>query len=1053
MLFRAFLLILVAAVTARAQLTPPENAPVTGARQPALSPDGKRLAFVYRGDIWIGDSAGGRAVPLTQHLESDAYPLFSPDGQWIAFASRRSGNWDVFVVPADGGAARQLTWHSGTDIPYGWSPDGKNILFSSKRDSVNYGLYAIDVKTFGTRLLAEDYATMSSPNYSPDGQQVVYARYGFHWTRPRYVGSAAAAIWLLDAAKGERRALTTNQFQHLWPRFTPDGKILSVTCAERTPSSSKLGEVTSPIADNPLRTPNLWLFDTNGVAQQLTIFTGGAGVRWPTVALKSGDIAFEYGPDIHVLRRSEKQPQKITLYALADEKQTTKRREKLTTGVLEAEPSPDGKTFAFGLHGDIWTVAIDKPKGIAARSAEFATRLTDWAGDDADFSWSRDGKKLYFTSDRGFFTRIYELDVKTREVKPLWERSSDAERLKISPDGQHLGFWVAGPDGGLYTLTLSNSELKKVVSVPGVQWRGQGGGEFEWSPDMRWICYAHRGESKAWNLWIVPANGAAPPQNVTRLYAHHGMPAWSPDGKYLFFQSNRDGNGLYVLPLTREDIRLADTDLKFVKPTNTVTVKIEFEDIHRRIRKVGSQAPQNDLTVTAEGQIVFISERDVWSVSYDGKETKRVTTGGNKLQLRVSKDGKSLFFLNNGELFTAKIEGSKETKVTFSADWERDIRAERKASFTQFWRSYQRGFYDANFHGRNWEGIRQRYEPLLDSVETHDEFASLLNTMIGELEASHAEVSAGTNNLANPTPRTPQLGFTFDYTHTGPGIKVKSVPHAAPGWYDKTRISPGDIVLAINNQDVALDENLYRIINDKQDRDFEFLVSTNGTKEDARKVRYRVLTDSEWSQINYQNRVERLRDYVEEKSNGKIGYLHIASMGAQNQTQFEREAYEYIVGKDSMIIDVRFNNGGNIADTLVEWLQRKPHGWVRPRDGSKEPVPFHAWDRKMVVLQNEHSYSNAEIFPNAMRARGLAQLIGRATPGYVIWTSSLSLVDGTNARMPMTGHYRLDGTPIENNGEVPDIEVPLTPDDWVNERDPQLDKAIEVLAQGTLVQH
>lgn len=1051
MLFRVFALACATAVAVSAQLPLPTNAPVVGARQPALSPDGKRLAFVFRGDIWVTAATGGRAVPVTQHVESDAYPLFSPDGNWIAFSSRRAGNWDIYVVPADGGSARQLTWHSGTDIPYGWSPDGKSLLFAGKRDTVNYGLFALDVKTLATTLLTEDYATINSPNYSPDGKQVVYARYGFHWARPRYVGSAASSLWLLESASGDRHPITTNDFQHLWPRYLPDGRILTVTCRERTPSSSKLGEVTSPIADNPLRTPNLWVFDTNGGAKQLTIFTGGA-VRWPTVAQKSGDVAFEYGPDVWVLRKGAKEPQKLALFAAADEKQTTKRREKMSNGVMEAEPSADGKTFAFGLQGDIWTVAIDKPKGIAGRSAEFATRLTDWPGEDSDFSWSRDGKKLYFTSDRGFFTRIYELDAKTREVAPVWERNSDVDRVKLSPDGKQLGFWVAGSDGGLYTLNLTNREAKKIVTVPGVQWRGQGGGDFEWSPDMRWICYAHRGESKAWNLWIVPANGSDKPHNITRLYAHHGMPAWSPDGKYLFFQSNREGNGLYVLPLTREDIRVADTDLKFVKPTNAVVVKIEFEDIHRRIRKVSSQTPQNDLTVTSEGQIVFIADGDIWSVSYDGKDSKRLTSGGNKSQLRVSRDGKTAYFVNNGELFTMKLDGGKETKVTFTAEWERDIRAERRAAFTQFWRSYQRGFYDSNFHGRNWERIRQRYEPLLESVETNDEFASLLNTMIGELEASHAEVSAGTNTVANPTPRTPHLGFTFDYTHKGPGIKVKSVPHGVPGWYDKTRINPGDVVLEINSQPVFVGEELYRIINDKQDRDFEFLVSTNGSRDNARKIRYRVLSESEWAQINYQNRVERLRDYVEEKSHGKVGYLHIASMGAQNQAQFEREAYEYIVGKDAMIIDVRFNNGGNIADTLVEWLQRKPHGFVRPRDGVKEPVPFHAWDRKMVVLQNEHSYSNAEIFPNAMRARGLARLVGRPTPGYVIWTSSLSLVDGTNARMPMTGHYRLDGTPIENNGEVPDIDVSLTPDDWVNERDPQLDKAIEVLTGGALVQ-
>jgi tricorn protease len=1045
------LLALALAPALRAQLPPPTNAPIIGARQPALSPDGKRLAFVYRGDIWVSDARGGRATPITSHLEMDSTPLFSPDGNWIAFSSKRNGNWDTFVIPAEGGGARQLTWHSGSELPSGWSPDGKYLLFSSKRDTVNFSLFAIDVSSGRTRLLTEDYATINYPTYSPDAKTVAYGRYGFPWTRPRYQGSAAAQIWLLNAESGERRALTTNGFQHLWPRYLPDGKILTVTVDELTPSTTPIGETISPLVDNPRRTPNLWAYGTDGSRKQLTIFTGGA-VRWPSVAGKSGDIAFEYGQDLYFLKKGDTEPQKLKLLAAADEKQTTRRREKATTGVTEAEPSPDGKMFAFGLQGEIWTIPLEKPKGIAAKSAEYATRLTDWAGDDSDFSWSKDGKKIYFTSDREFYTRIYEMDVKTRQVTPLWKRDSDVEKVKVSPDGSTLGFWVTGPDGGLYTLTLTNKEVKKLVSVPGPQWRNQGGGEFAWSPDMRWICYAHRGESKAWNLWIVPANGSGQPQNVTRLYAFHSQPAWSPDGKYLFFQSNRDGSGLYVLPLTREEVRVSDTDLKFVKPTNAVTVKIEFEDIHRRIRKLSSQSPQSALQVTSEGLIVFISEGDVASIGYDGKDFKKVTTGGGKSQLRVSKDGKKAFYTSGGEMYSMALSGGKEEKATFTAEWERNIRAERQAAFTQFWRSYQRGFYDANFHGRDWSKIRSRYEPLLDAVETNDEFAGLLNAMIGELETSHAEVNAGTNKDAVAGPSTPHLGLTFDYTYEGPGLKVQTVPHGVPGSYEKTRIEPGEIILAINNEDVSLNENLYQLINDRQDREFEFLVSTNGEKSGARTVKYKALTSGEWTDLNYQNRTENTRDYVESKSGGKVGYLHIASMGAQNQTQFEREAYEFMVGRESMIIDVRFNTGGNIADTLVEWLQRRPHGWTRPRDGAKEPVPFHTWDRKMIVLMNEHSYSNGEIFPNAMRTKGLAKLVGVATPGYVIWTDSLSLVDGTRARMPMTGAYRLDGTPMENLGEQPDIEVRLSPDDWLNNRDPQIDKAIEMLVGEKLVQ-
>jgi Tol biopolymer transport system component len=1028
----------------RAQLTLAPQQPVVGARMPSLSPDGKQVAFVYRGDIWITSDKGGRATPLTQHVETDAYPLFSPDGKWIAFASKRNGNWDIFAVPADGGKARQLTWHSGSEIPYGWSPDGKRLLFSSKRDTPNYSLYALDVKTLRSEVLTEDYAPLNYANFSPDGKQVVYGRYGFHWTRARYNGSAAAQIWLLDVPGGRRHPLTSDNFQHLWTRFMPDNKhLLTVTVSEPTPSSSTLEHSIPRVVDNTHRTPNLWLFDLDGNAKQLTTFTGGS-VRFPSVASKSGDIAFEYDADIWILRSGKKKPEKISVVVASDEKQTTRRREKLTTGVLEAEPAPNGKTFAFGLRGDIWTVGVDKPKGVAGRNADLARRLTDWVGDDSDFSWSKDGKKLYFTSDRDFSTRLYELDLATLKPTLLWKREEDITGVRVSPDGNQLGFWVSGKEGGLYVIPLSSGEPRRVVHIPGPQWRGVGGGDFAWSPDMRWIAYTHRGESHAWNVWIVPAEGGDS-VNVTHLYASHSQPTWSPDGKYLFFQSNRDGEGLYVLPLTGEAIRSSDTDIKFEKPTNNVTVKIDFKNIGRRIRKVASQSPSADLTITPEGTILFISEGDIWTVGYDGKETKRLTTGGGKSQMRLAKEGKKLFYVQSGDLYTSGVDGKSPEKVAFTADWERDVRAERQAAFTQFWRSYHRGFYDPNFHGRDWVAIRSRYEPLLDSVETNDEFASLLQMMVGELEASHSEVTAASSGVSAPV--TPQLGFSFDYAYSGPGIRVRSVPIGAPGWYHQTRIHEGDLILAINGTDVNLDEKLYQLINDKQDRIFEFLVNTNTDRETARSVKYKVLTQDEWNELNYQNRVDRLRNYVEDKSGNKVGYLHIASMGSVNQAQFEREAYEYIVGKEAMIIDVRFNNGGNIADTLIDWLERKPHGYVRPRDASKYPAPFRAWEKKMVVLMNEHSYSNAEIFPYAARARGLAQLVGNRTPGYVIWTDGLKLVDGTSARMPQSGSYRLDGTTQENDGERPDIVIPLTPDDWVAERDPQLDKAIELLAR------
>ncbi len=1040
----ALVALLAAAGPAAAQLTLPVPQPVVGARQPSLSPNGKRIAFVYRGDVWVAPSEGGRATALTSHVESDAYPVFSPDGQWIAFASKRSGSWDIFVAPADGGPAQQITWHAGTELPGGWSPDGRQILFAGRREAPNFALYAVDLKSLATERLCEDYAALNYPAFSPDGKTVVYGRYGFPWTRPRYVGAAAAQIWTLNVADGRRKPLTNDDRQHLWPQFLPDGKhLLSVTVGEVTPSASTMNASIGKLTDTPARTPNLWTCDLEGKGKPITQFSGGA-VRWPSVAGKSGDIAFEYGPDLWLLKSGAKSPTKIKIVVSADEKQTTRRREKLTAGVTEAELSPDGKTLAFGLRGDIWSVATDKTKGVAGRSEEFARRLTDWVGDDSDFIWSRDGKKLYFTSDREFNTRIYELDLATLAVKPLWQRNEDVTRLSLCPDGHHLAFWVAGKEGGLYTLHLADGTVKRVVHVPGTHWQVSGGGDFAWSPDMQWIAYTRKGENRAWNIWIVPSAGGEA-RNVTRLNAHHSQPTWSPDGKYLFFQSDRDGNGLYVLPLQPETARMTDTDLKFEKPKDKVKVEIDFADIQRRIRKLGSQNPAADLTVTADGTIAFMSEGDVWTVTYDGKETKRQTTGGGKSALRVLSESKNALFVQDSATWKFKLGDAKgPEKVTFSADFDRDVKAERKAAFTQFWRSYHHNFYDPNFHGRDWEAIRKRYEPLLDAVETHDDFSTVLGMMIGELESSHSEVTPAAASV--PEPVTPNLGFTFDYKHAGPGIRVADVPAGAPGSYKQTQIKPGDYILAINGQDVSLNEKLYQLINDRQDREFEFLVNKEPKKESARKVRYKVLTAGEWDALAYQNRTERLRNYVEKQSGGKLGYLHISAMGGENQARFEREAYEYMSGKQGMIIDVRFNRGGNISDTLIDWLERKQHGWYRPRDEGAEAAPNRSWEKPVIVLMNEHSYSNGEMFPYAMRQRGIAKIVGMPTPGYVIWTWSMRLTDGTGARMPQGGVFRMDGTNMENNGEQPDFRIWLTPEDWLSQRDPQLDKAIELLA-------
>ena len=1045
---RLFALLLTLIFThASAQLPTPKPKSAIGARHPSISPSGKEIVFVFRGDIWKSNIDGKEARPITFHLDYDGYPIFSPDGNWVAFGSKRYGNFDIFVIPSKGGTPRRLTWHSGHEIPFGWSPDGKRIAFGTRRNRPTYDIMTVDVASLRSKTICEDYATLRYPRWAPDGKKMVYTRYGMPWYRARYRGSAAAQVWIYDLETKKRNKLLGDERQYLYSQFMPEGsEILLVTTAEPTPTLAKIDEQPTAVPNSSKMTPNLWVSDLEGKLKQITHFKTDS-VRYPSIASKTGDIVFEYDDGIWILDHNSKTPKKIELLINSDVKRNVNEYSKVTSGTTEAEPSPDGKTILFGLKGDIWTVKTAKSKGIEKELDEIATQHTTWAGEDSDFSWSKGGKKFYFTSDREGNTRIYEYDLIKRTQNSLWKREENIVRLRVSPDGKKLFFWVAGPEGGLHSLNLEDKKVLRIFKLPGIHMRGRGGIDYEWSPDSKWIAYTTRTGSSSYNIWIIPSEGGKA-INITRLSAFHSQPIWSPDGKYLYFQSNRSGEGLYRVSLQPDKFRNTDVDQKYVKPSKTPEVKIDFNNISSRIQKISSTNPSSDLTMTSDGRIYFLSGGNVYRSSHDGKEVKKMNDDGGRVALRVLPSGRSATFMKSGKMYLMKLDNGSAAQITFSANIVNDITSKRTAAFYQFWKTYHHRFYDGNFHGRDWTALRNKYLKRISSVDTNDEFATLLQMMVGELDASHTELSPIPPSTSQR--KTPHLGYTIDYSHSGIGIKVKNVPNGAPGSFEKTQIKPGEYILQIDGKDVLSDELLFKFITQKPNVLTKFTVNSKPSKEGSRVVAYKLISESEWRKLRYQETTQELRRRVEESTSGKVGYLHISAMGSSDQAKFEKEVYEYIQGKNAMIFDVRFNNGGNISDTLIDWLERKPHGIYKSRDREPELAPSRAWNKPIVVLMNEHSYSNGEMFPYAMRQRGLAKLVGMPTPGYVIWTSGFTLTDGTKARIPGRGVFRMDGTNMENNGEKPDFQLWVTPEQWLKGEDPQLEKAISLLVKKSV---
>lgn len=1039
--------------------------PLVGVRSLALSPDGSQLAFTYRGDVWVTGSGGGKATPVTTNVEMDDGALWSPDGKWIAFTSNRNGNNDIYITAAEGGETRRLTWHSGAEVPSGFTPDGKWILFRGTRDDSHNGAYAVNVETGQTRQYFLDMMNMGSPSMSPDGKELLYTRFGFPIVRPRYEGSNASQLWRYDIASGKRASIRNTGFQHLWPTFSGDGKsVYCVTVTEKTPSSHNIDETPGVFTDSIEKTPNVYRFGLDGKGQRLTDFKGFAGTRFLTV--NGGKIAFERSGHAYVMAPGGK-PEKITITASLDDKAQTEERLVITNGADDLSLSPKGDRMAFSVRGEIWVVPVKKGKG---PNADDALQLTDYPGTDEQPLWSPDGKSVFFVSDRDGAERIYRLDVDSKKVNPFVRDDFDQSNLQITPDGKSLIYEMRGPARGLYVIAIEGGTPKKILDRPA-------GGGYDVSPDGRYLAYAKQLLNSGFNPWENATNiwvkdlTSGEERAITQLNVRHSSPEWSADGKYLYFRTMRDNDSIYMFPLTREIARTTELELKYEKPTGPVKVEIDFTDPETRLRRLVN-APGGGSGIFSDpttGDVFYLTAGDVWKVSYAGEEARAITSGGGISSFAVSDDKNSLYFRKSAAAPTSaptdpgprgrRAEATEagpvmtvlnlrspqfpSTPVTFRADWTRDVKAERAAAFQQMWRVYNAQFYDHAMHRRNWVAIREEYRPLLDGVSHRNEMASVLGMMVGELESSHSEVSPGPGNPSGQT--SAHLGFTIDYSHAGPGLKIKSVPERSPGSYAKTKLSPGEYVMAINGQDVRPDESLYRILADQSGRELTLSVNSTASATGARSVKYRALSGGEWSQLIYRNRIETRRKYVEAQSGGKLTYLHIAGMGGGNLDTFNLEAWQYIQGKQGVIIDVRNNGGGNIADILLDLLERKPQMKYLPRDDAMVTGPGTAWDKPTVVMHAETSLSNAEMFPAAMKDRGLAKLVGMPTPGYVIYTSGSRLVDGTSIRIPGTGVYRIDGTPTENMGQQPDFKVDITPDEYFAGKDVQLDKAIEVL--------
>ena len=1009
-----------ARVDAGSLLRLPDNKPIRGMNWPALSPDGKTLCFVYLGDLWTVATSGGVANRLTVHEALDAYPRWSPDGKFIAFTSTRTGNADIFLVPAEGGSARQVTFNATADWVTDWSPDGAKLLFYSVRDTRSFALFTLDLRTLAVKRVSNDETPLRYAAWSPDGKTIAYSRAGQPWWRPWYRGSVAASTVIEDVDTGKVRTLVKTNTQQFWPLYSADGKSVYVTM----------------IYGNG-NTPNLYRvpFD-GGNPVAITKYTTDA-VRYPSIARNGSALAYLYNGDLYVAQPDGRDAKKVSIICHSDDKVNNQERRVVNAGANEIELSPDGKQLAMVIQGDIWLLPV---------AGGDAKRLTNDPANDDDIIWSPDGTKLVFMSDRENQPDVYTIDVKTKAITRLTNDADTEANPQWSPDGKWVSFAKAGSQPGLYIVPASGGDKPRLLAAGnGNNNFGQGITSHVWSPDSRWVAFARMDRFTTTDIWVIPAVGGTA-VNVTRYPDVNAQPRFTKDGRNLLFVSSR--GGLYRLPLEREDDAPVDDTAPKPKPEDrSKNVKIDFEDIHERAKPVLNGSVL-DFAPSPDSQRVVVSTGSGFvSVSIKGGPPTPLTAGleigGN---IEFVPDGSRFFYtgIAGTPRSLANLPGPPQSPqvVPFSAELLFDRRALYQQAFNEFYRKFGADFYDAKMHGVNWSSLRAKYESLLPGVGTPEEFANLLSEMVGEVNSSHSEINpAG----APGGPQAATLGVFYDDTYTGPGLKVAGVMPKGPADLPTTRVSPGEYILSVNGADVSMNENYYDLMHDKAGKVVDLLVNSRPTKDGARTVKMKAISTADWTNLEYESRIKRNRQLVDKLSNGRLAYIHIHNMDGPSLAKFERELYSDALNKDGLVLDIRGNGGGNTHDKILEDLSRHVYGYTQPRDGLRQMQPVRAFTKSVVLLINQDSYSDAEIFPAGFRSLKLGKIVGVSTPGYVIGTYSGRLVDGTTYRLPMWGWYTNEGKNMENLGIPPDITVENRPEDIAANRDRQLETAVQTL--------
>ncbi len=1024
------------------------------------SPDvhGSKVVFTYAGDLWLGEIEGGIARKLTNDDGIEMRAKFSPDGKWLAFSAAYDGNVDVFVMPSEGGVPKRLTWHPGSDIIVDWTADGSAVMFRSGRSAFsNRFLTLWKVPAQGGTPQEMPVGECGLATMMDDNKTLAYNRMSTEnaaWKR--YRGGLQSFISFFDLETKRYWEMPHDTSAYLWP-MAVGGEVF--------------------YANDSAGRYNLYSYNTQNRRTRRWTNYNDFDIKWPSYG--TGAIVFERNARLWKMDVTSGEVSEVKVRILSD--QLRRRPRVMNVGSMTGwiTISPKGERVAVEARGELFSVPAEE--GVTYN-------ITNTPGAREKFvQWSPDGKRMLFLSDRSgeeqFYTMNADLSGTPEQVTSGNLRMKGAPTW--SPDGKKLLY--VDTDNALWIVDVDGRSEYRVGFDPIGAF-----GRPVWSPDSKWIAYARAEATGIEQIHVFDVENRREIKLSDGRFSD-GQPVFDPEGKHLFFVSARDFMptlGTFEMSFILQNTQRIygwtlrpETESPFAPKNPVVGGEQKAEEKKEEQQGQGGQQPEQPkdtspvwegiadrlfafpvqpssayglVAAAPGGRVIYADENGTVHIfTLSTKSSSALISG--VASLAFTPDFQKFAYLAPGGMvgvLPLRPGGQVGQGRVSTADMVTRIDpvAEWQQTFWDAWRYQRDNFWAPNMNGLDWRAIGERYAAWIPHLGDRSDLDYLLTELLGELGTGHAYVGSATSAVGEPVP-VGLLGADFETTPGG--VRIKKV-YRGQNW-DSSRIAPlnqpgmniadGTYLLAIDGNRVTSTTNVHELLAGKANRLVELTINTSPTLEGARKVVARTVSSE--GALRYADWVERNQRYVAERTNGRVGYVHVPDTAMGGIVEFYKMYYPQ-VDKDALVVDERFNSGGFIPTFFVQTLGADPLAWWAPRQGGDFRTPTSSFLGPMCMLINHYGGSGGDALPYFFRKMGLGPLIGTRTWGGLVGIrGSYPLMSGGGVTAPQFAVWDVtrDGPQwvVENIGVPPDVEVDNTPDKTSQGLDPQLDAAIEHL--------